>query len=342
MANTRRRRRRAGDSEATAAEPPQPTRRDPRLETIEELCSHDPPPGGHRRRAPCRQLHGCPPARRRPPRRDRAHLRPPPGAAGLGAPRLPRLRRQRDVGRAAHRRLRAPPVRDDVLLLRPQHEPPLPPPPLLPPRLPERRLARREPGRVTQADHRRSSRRGAGRGRSSAAASPRSRRRASGFLPFPHTRLLFWSAAILLPMLGARMAGVDSDGLAILQIVPTLILLMSSFLLVDWRLSEVVPGANDNASGVAVALSLARPAREGAGPEPRHLGRPDGGRGVRDGGHALVHPHAQGRARPLQDDRPRHRLRRQGRRALGRLRGPHDLVRHGRQDVSALRGDRRG
>jgi Peptidase family M28 len=83
-------------------------------------------------------------------------------------------------------------------------------------------------------------------------------KRASGFLPFPHTRLLFWSAAILLPMLGARMAGVDSDGLAILQIIPTLILLMSSFLLVDWRLSEVVPGANDNASGVAVALSLAR------------------------------------------------------------------------------------
>ncbi len=83
-------------------------------------------------------------------------------------------------------------------------------------------------------------------------------RRASGFLPFPHTRLLFWSAAIMLPMLGARMAGVDSDGLAILQIVPTIILLVSSFLLVDWRLSEVVPGANDNASGVAVALSVAK------------------------------------------------------------------------------------
>ena len=82
-------------------------------------------------------------------------------------------------------------------------------------------------------------------------------RRVAGFLPFPHTRLLFWSAAILLPMLGARMAGVDSDGLAILQIIPTIILLVSSFLLVDWRLSQVVPGANDNASGVAVALSLA-------------------------------------------------------------------------------------
>lgn len=82
-------------------------------------------------------------------------------------------------------------------------------------------------------------------------------RRVAGFLPFPHTRILFWSAAILLPMLGARMAGVDTEGLAILQIVPTLILLVSTFLLVDWRLSEVVPGANDNASGVAVTLSVA-------------------------------------------------------------------------------------
>lgn len=82
-------------------------------------------------------------------------------------------------------------------------------------------------------------------------------RRLSGFLPFPHTRILFWSAALLLPMLGARMAGVDTEGLAILQIVPTLILLISAFLLVDWRLSAVVPGANDNASGVATALSVA-------------------------------------------------------------------------------------
>jgi Zn-dependent M28 family amino/carboxypeptidase len=60
------------------------------------------------------------------------------------------------------------------------------------------------------------------------------------------------------------MAGVDSDGLAILQIVPTIILLVSSFLLVDWRLSQVVPGANDNASGVAAVLSLA----EKLGDEP--------------------------------------------------------------------------
>ncbi len=83
-------------------------------------------------------------------------------------------------------------------------------------------------------------------------------KRVSGFLPFPHARILFWSAAILLPMLGARMAGVETDGLAILQIVPTLVLLVCAFLLVDWRLSAVVPGANDNASGVATALSIAK------------------------------------------------------------------------------------
>lgn len=83
-------------------------------------------------------------------------------------------------------------------------------------------------------------------------------RRLAPLLPFPHTRVLFWSAGALLPMLGARMAGVDSDGLALLQIIPTLILLVASFLLVDWRLSAVVPGANDNASGAAVAISLAR------------------------------------------------------------------------------------
>jgi acetylornithine deacetylase/succinyl-diaminopimelate desuccinylase-like protein len=80
----------------------------------------------------------------------------------------------------------------------------------------------------------------------------------SEFLPFPHTRLLFWSTAVLLPLLGARAAGVDTDGLAIVQIVPTLLLLVLIYLLIDWRLSAVSPGANDNGSGVAVTLSIAR------------------------------------------------------------------------------------
>lgn len=81
--------------------------------------------------------------------------------------------------------------------------------------------------------------------------------RLAGFLPFPHTRLLFWSVAILLPMLGARMAGVESDLVSAAQLLPTLFLLIFMFMLVEWQLSKPVPGANDNASGVAVALAVA-------------------------------------------------------------------------------------
>jgi hypothetical protein len=91
---------------------------------------------------------------------------------------------------------------------------------------------------------------------------PRSVRRAArlqAHLPFPigPFRIVFWSLASLLPILGARMAGVEADWLSLLQLVPTLVLIVSAFLLVDVALSGVVPGANDNASGVATALALA-------------------------------------------------------------------------------------
>ena len=42
-----------------------------------------------------------------------------------------------------------------------------------------------------------------------------------------------------------------------IQLLPTLVLLIAIFALVEIELSPVVPGANDNASGVATALSLA-------------------------------------------------------------------------------------
>ena len=92
--------------------------------------------------------------------------------------------------------------------------------------------------------------------------------RLASFLPFPHTRLLFWSVAVLLPLLGVRMADVEANAVAILQLPPTLVLLVAIFLLVDVQLSAVVPGANDNASGVATTLALAQRLRD---QPPRNL-----------------------------------------------------------------------
>jgi hypothetical protein len=76
-------------------------------------------------------------------------------------------------------------------------------------------------------------------------------------LPVGPFRIVFWSLAPLLCLLGLRMAGVDSQLISVLQLIPTVLLLVAMFALVDIALSAVVPGANDNASGVATAISLA-------------------------------------------------------------------------------------
>jgi len=77
-----------------------------------------------------------------------------------------------------------------------------------------------------------------------------------GLGPF---RLFFWlGLAPLLPILGARMAGLDSTWLNAIQAIPTIVLIVAAFLLIDIVLSEIVPGAYDNASGVAAALSAAQ------------------------------------------------------------------------------------
>jgi len=80
------------------------------------------------------------------------------------------------------------------------------------------------------------------------------RRLPFAFGPF---RVLFFANALLLPILGARLAGVDTTGLSVLQLLPTLVLLLGMFLLVEVQLSDVVPAANDNASGVATVIALA-------------------------------------------------------------------------------------
>ena len=83
--------------------------------------------------------------------------------------------------------------------------------------------------------------------------------RVANAMPFAlsPSRVLFWSLAYLVPVLGVRAAGVDSDLLSVLQLPATLVLLVGVFALIDIELSPIVPGANDNASGVATALSLA-------------------------------------------------------------------------------------
>ena len=69
-------------------------------------------------------------------------------------------------------------------------------------------------------------------------------------------RLMFWGGMVpLLPILAARMAGFEPGWLDIVQLVPTVLLIVSLFLLIDIALSEIVPGAYDNASGVATVLS---------------------------------------------------------------------------------------
>jgi hypothetical protein len=71
-------------------------------------------------------------------------------------------------------------------------------------------------------------------------------------------RLFFWLGLFpLLPILGARMAGLDATWLNAVQAVPTIVLIIAAFLLIDIALSEIVPGAYDNASGVAAVLSAA-------------------------------------------------------------------------------------
>lgn len=71
-------------------------------------------------------------------------------------------------------------------------------------------------------------------------------------------RLVFWGGiAPLLAICGARLAGLDAEPLAVAQLLVSALLLVVLLLLFDISLSQVVPGACDNASGVAAALSVA-------------------------------------------------------------------------------------
>ncbi|MEA2216726.1 MAG: hypothetical protein QOK19_2287 [Solirubrobacteraceae bacterium] len=66
-----------------------------------------------------------------------------------------------------------------------------------------------------------------------------------------------WSILLLLAATIARLAGLDGPLLSAVQFVPTVVLIVSLPYLADVALSGAVPGANDNASGVATVLRLA-------------------------------------------------------------------------------------
>ena len=74
--------------------------------------------------------------------------------------------------------------------------------------------------------------------------------------------VIFWAIALLLPPLGARMAGVDAQWISALQLPQTFILLIAAFFLAEIALSPASPGGNDDAAGVAAALAVAERLRE--------------------------------------------------------------------------------
>ena len=67
----------------------------------------------------------------------------------------------------------------------------------------------------------------------------------------------FWAIVVTLVCALLRVAGVEGDPVTAVQFAATVALIVSVPLLIDIGLSDVVPGANDNASGVATALRLA-------------------------------------------------------------------------------------
>ena len=68
--------------------------------------------------------------------------------------------------------------------------------------------------------------------------------------------LMFWPMVALAVCAGLRIVGVEGLGLSLAQFVPTVMLIIAALVLANIAISPVVPGASDNASGVATVLRL--------------------------------------------------------------------------------------
>ena len=84
-----------------------------------------------------------------------------------------------------------------------------------------------------------------------AVLSDRIKRPIGPFVPFMAALLL------LLVCCAIRLLGMQGSALTVVQLVPTVGMLIVIFVLLDAGVADPVPGANDNASGVATVLSLA-------------------------------------------------------------------------------------
>jgi hypothetical protein len=67
----------------------------------------------------------------------------------------------------------------------------------------------------------------------------------------------FWSIMAVLVCCALRLLNIDGTAVSVVQFAATTVLIVAVPLLADIALSAVVPGASDNASGVATALRLA-------------------------------------------------------------------------------------
>jgi len=105
---------------------------------------------------------------------------------------------------------------------------------------------------------------------------------------------LFWAELAVLVCCVLRLAGLSGLLLTVLQFIPTVILIVAVALLIDIAMSATRGGENDNASGVALALSLAE--RFGGGKLEHfdvHLLLTGGQKAVASGSRAFLDLHKQ-------------------------------------------------
>ena len=157
--------------------------------------------------------------------------------------------------------------------------------------------------------------------------------------PVPDPLLVAGGAASRCSACGWRAS--TRELVSVLQLLPTLVLLVGVFALVDIQLSRVVPGANDNASGVATAISLAGELERRAARATSTSGSCSTAAASACGGHARVRalaPQASSTSRPPScstiDSVGRGEVRFQTSAGLG------GQLRHGPPPGRALRGDR--